>query len=153
MARLRRDDRGVTPVVGKFLAAGIALLYVAGMTGLLLGSVVPEYEETAGAELADRTLAAAAGDIEDAPPDVGGTATARLQTELPVTIEDASYRLVLSGRTLTLEHPADGIGGQTRLSLPGDLTVSDGTWHSGGQLVVQVSGPSDGRTLTIGEAP
>lgn len=151
MARLRRDDRAVTPVVGKSLAAGIALLYVAGMTGLLLGSVVPEYEETAGAELADRTLAAAAGDIEDAPPDVGGTATTRLQVELPATIEDASYRLVLSGRTLTLAHPDEGIGGQTRLSLPEDLTVRDGTWHSGGRLVVQVSGPPDGRTLTIGE--
>lgn len=152
MGSVGRDDRAVTPVVGKSLAAGIALLYVASMTGLLLGGVVPAYETQAGDELADRVLATAAGDIEATPPDVQGEATVRREVELPATVEGASYRLVLSGRTLALDHPTDGIGGETRLSLPASLTVEEGTWESGGTVVVTVSGPADDRTLAIGES-
>ena len=153
MADLRRDDRAVTPVVAKSLAAGITLLYVAGMTGLLLGSVVPTYEETAGEELGDRVLATAAGGIEGTPPAVAGDATARRAIEVPSTIDGASYRLVLSGRTLALEHPADGIGGETQLSLPASVTAEESTWHGGGSLVVTVSGPADDRRLSIGDEP
>jgi len=149
--RLRRDTRGVSPVVGKALAAGITLLYVAGLTGLLLGGVVPEYETTAGDELADRVLATAAGDIEAAAPRTDGQAVARTEIDLPSTIRDASYRLVLRGQTLALDHPDGGIGGQLRLSLPNDVTVEGGTWHSGGPLVVRVSGPAGDRQLRIGE--
>lgn len=151
MGSFGRDDRGVTPVVEKSLAAGIALLYVAGMTGLLLGGVVPAYEKQAGDELADRVLATAAGGIEGTPPAVRGDATVRRELELPATVEGSGYRLVLSGRTLVLDHPADGIGGETRLSLPAGATVEDGAWEGGGPLVVTVTGPVDDRTLAIGE--
>lgn len=152
MGSFGRDDRAVAPVVEKSLAAGIALLYVAGMTGLLLGSVVPAYEEQAGEELADRVLATAAGEVEGTPPAVRGDATVRREVDLPATVADSGYRLVLSGRTLALEHPADGIGGETRLSLPAGVTVEGGTWDGGGALVVTVSGPADDRTLAIGES-
>ena len=151
MGEFRRDDRGMTPVVEKSLAAGIALLYVAGMLGLVLGSVVPAYEETAGEELADRVLATAAGGIEETPSTVQGDATTRQSIDLPASIANANYRLVLSGRTLELDHPTDGIGGRTRLSLPPDVTVEDGTWDGGGPLVVTVSGSAGDRTLAIRE--
>ncbi|PSP25141.1 hypothetical protein BRC61_00530, partial [Halobacteriales archaeon QH_10_65_19] len=59
--------------------------------------------------------------------------------------------LVLSGRTLVLDHPADGIGGETRLSLPGAVTAEEGVWAGGGPLVVTVTGPAEDRTLAIGE--
>jgi len=146
------DSRGVTPVVGKSLAAGIALLYVAGMTGVLLGGVVPDYETAAGDELGERVLATAAGDIETTIPRTEGAATARADADLPGSIEDASYRLELSGRTLRLVHPSDGIGGRTWLSLPANVTVQDSTWHSGGALVVRVSGPPGERVVRIDES-
>jgi hypothetical protein len=151
VASFGRDDRGVTPVVEKSLAAGIALLYVAGMTGLLLGGVVPAYEGEAGDELADRVLATAASGIEGTPPTVQGDASVRREIELPTTVEGSGYRLVLSGRTLVLDHPADGIGGETRLSLPAAVTAEEGVWAGGGPLVVTVTGPVEDRTLAIGE--
>lgn len=151
MGRLARDRRGVSPAVAKSLAAGIALLYVAGMTGLLLGTVVPGYETAAGDELADRTLATAAGEIEGAAPGVEGNVTTRATTDLPATIRNTGYRLVLSGRSLRLAHPADGIGATTRLSLPHNLTVRNSTIDSGAGLAVRVSGPVGNRTLTAEE--
>lgn len=151
MGRLARDRRGVSPAVGKSLAAGIALLYVAGMTGLLLGSVVPGYETAAGDELADRTLATAAGEIEGAVPGVDGNVTARTTAALPATIRDTGYRLVLSGRSLTLDHPADGIEATTQLAVPGDLAIRNSTIDSGSGLAVHVSGPVGNRTLTMEE--
>lgn len=149
--RLREDTRGVSAVVGKALAAGVALLYVAGMTGLLFGGVIPGYETTAGDELADRVLATAAGTVETAVPRADGTATARAAVDLPATIRDTSYRLELTGRTLALSHPDPGIGGQIRLSLPSNVTVEDATWHSGELFVVRVSGPAADRQLRIGD--
>jgi hypothetical protein len=151
MDSLLSDTRGVSPVVGKSLAAGIALLYVAGMTGLLLGGVIPGYETSAGDELADRVLATATGEIERSVPQSDGEATARTEVDLPATIRDTSYRLVLSGRTLALDHPADGIGATTRLALPESLAVRNGTIDSGAGLVVVVSGSDGGRTLTVRE--
>lgn len=149
---LRGDERGVSPAVGKSLAAGLTLLYVAGMTGLLLSGVVPEYETAAGDEVGERVLSTAAGEIErTATQPATGEVTVRRTVDLPPTLDDTGYRLVLSGETLELDHPDDRIGGQVRLSLPADLTVEPGTWESDGQLVVRVSGPSDSRTLRMGE--
>jgi len=149
---LRSDDRGVSSVVGKVLAIGISLLYIGAMTTLVFGSVVPEYRTATGQEMGDRVLATAAGSIEQAPPAVGGTVEAATAVELPATIRDSGYRLTVSGRTLELDHP-DGISAETRLSLPDDMTVQDGSWNSGGELLVAVSGPAGDRTLSIEEGP
>jgi hypothetical protein len=149
MAEFRRDDRAVSAVVGKTLAIGLALLYVAGMMSVLYGGVVPEYRTQTGAEIADRVLATAAGNLERAPPAVRGTVDTHGVVELPATIRQHSYTLVLSNRTLTLDHPERGVGAETRLGLPENVTVDDGTWHSGSDLVIRVRGPADDRRLTI----
>lgn len=150
MARFRRDDRAVSAVVGKTLAIGLALLYVAGMTSVLYGGVVPEYRTQAGSEVGERVLATAAGTIEQAPPTVEGSVDTRSVVTLPDTIQQHSYTLVLSNRTLTLEHPERGVGDEIRLGLPGTVSVENGTWESGSDLVIRVLGPDDDRRLTIG---
>lgn len=153
MGSFRRDERGVSAVVGKTLAIGLALLYVAGMSSVLLGGVVPDYRTQAGAEVGDRVLATATDNIERAVPAVEGTVETRRTVSLPGTIRDSSYTLVVSNHTLVLDHPVDGIGDEMPLSLPANMTVEDGTWHSGDELVVRVIGPADNRTLTLGDEP
>jgi hypothetical protein len=148
---LRRDERGVSPVVGKTLAAGLTLLYVASMTGLLLSGVVPEYETATGDEVADRVLSTAAGEIERTAAQPAGDVTVRRTVDLPPTIKDAGYRLVLSGETLVLDHPDDQIGGDVELSLPPEVAVESGAWESDGQLLLRVSGPEKSRRLAMGE--
>jgi hypothetical protein len=148
---LRGDERGVSPVVGKSLAAGLTLLYVASMTGLLLSGIVPEYETATGDEVGDRVLATAAGEIERTAAQPSGDVTVRRTVDLPPTIKDAGYRLVLSGETLTLDHPDDQIGGDVWLSLPSEVAVEPEAWESDGQVTLRVSGPAESRTLTVGE--
>jgi len=152
MADLRTATRGVTPVVGKTLAIGLAVLYIAGMTTALLGGVVPDYETRAGAELSERVLATAAGEIERAPPAVDGHVETRTTVTLPETIANEGYRLVLSSGTnrLRLDHPDPAIETETRLSLSATVTPQNGTVH-GGTLIITVSGPATNRTLTIEE--
>lgn len=152
MGDLLTATRGLTPVVTKTLAIGIAVLYVAGMTTVLLGGVVPAYETRAGAELGERVLATAAGEIEQAPPAVEGDVETRSTVVLPETIADSGYRLVVSNDTdrLVLDHPDAAVETETRLSLPPGVTLQNGT-VSGGRVVVTVSGPADDRTLTVEE--
>ncbi|PSP27329.1 hypothetical protein BRC65_06415 [Halobacteriales archaeon QH_2_65_14] len=151
MASLRRDRRGVSPVVSKTLAIGLALLYVAGMTTALLGGVVPDYQNRAGAELSERGVATAADEIERAPPTVDGRVETRATVALPETIRNSQYTLVASNGTLELDHPSDEIHAQTRLFLPPGVTVENGTFNSGSEMVITVSGPAGNRTLSIGE--
>lgn len=149
---LRRDARALTPVVEKTLAAGIALLYVGGMMGLLLGGVVPGYEATAGEELSERTLATAAASIEGTPSSVDGDIEKTRTVSLPGSIDDAGYRLILADGTLTLVHPHDGFDRSMQLGVPADVTVIEGTWESGGDFVIRYEGPATNRTLSIGGA-
>jgi len=151
MASLGSDERAVSPVVGKTLAAGIALLYVAGMGAVLFGGVVPDYRTASGAEVGERVLATAAGNVEAAVPAVDGTVDSETTVELPATIHSSGYRLVLSNRTLELVHPESGIDGKARLSLPKNVTALDGTYHSGDDLVIRIEGPATNRTLSIEE--
>lgn len=148
--RFRRDARGVTPVVEKTLAAGIALLYVGGMMSLLLGGVIPGFEATAGEELSERTLATAAASVEAVPSSVDGDIEKTRTVSLPASIDDAGYRLILADGTLTLEHPHDGFGRSMQLGLPADVTVVESTWESGGDLVIRYEGTTANRTLSIG---
>lgn len=152
MARdLRSDDRAASAVVGKVLAAGIAVLYVAGMTTLLFGGVVPEYRAASGEELGDRVLATAAGEVESNSPAVEGEVELRTERSLPATIKDEEYEIVLSGTTLELDHPEPGIGAETEIALPPEVTVGNATWTSGDPFVVVRDGSADDRTLTISE--
>lgn len=146
---LGTDERATTPVVSKTLAIGIALLYVGGVSTLLFGSVVPAYQTAAGEELAERTLAAAAGEIEQSVPETDGRAERTRSISLPDRIHGDHYILELSGTRLILEHPDREIGAGTHLPLPPDVTVEEGSWRSGDDLRIRVTGPPDNRTLQI----
>jgi hypothetical protein len=145
------DNRAAAPVVGKLLAAGLAVLYIAGMMGLMLGGVVPEYRTAAGEELSERVLADAAAHVERAVPDSEAEVDVRLRTDLPPTIRDAGYTLVLRNGTLVLDHPDDELDARTDLSLPPDARAVDSRWDSGEELVVRVSGNGANRTVELGE--
>lgn len=141
--------RGMTPVVSKTLAIGLATVYIAGMTTALLGGVVPAYETRAGGELSERVLATAASELERAPPGVDGTVETQRTVTLPETIANDDYQLVLSNGTLALAHPDDAIERETQLSLPSTVTLKHST-VDGGPIVVTVSGPPANRTLALG---
>jgi hypothetical protein len=144
------DSRGVSPVVGKLLVAGLTVLYVTSVAGVFVGGLVPEYRTATGEELGERVLATAAGQVETAQPATDETVDSRSRTDLPATIRDAQYDIRYSNGTLVLDHPDDALDARTPLSLPPSVTVRNGTWHSGGAFVVRVTGPPSNRTLTLG---
>lgn len=143
------DERAMTPVVGKSLAIGIVLLYLGGMTTILLGGTVPEYRTHAGSELGDRVLATAGGSIEQSVPNANGTVETNQTVDLPPTIREQSYELELTGGRLRLHHSNPEIGGEIRLSLPPTAIVENSTWRSGTDLQIRVSGPRKNRTITL----
>lgn len=150
MAEFWRDDRALSSVVEKTLAAGIALLYIAGVTGLLLGGIVPGYQATAGAELGERTLATAAGELERTVPQVDGDVRATTTVSLPTQIDNAGYRLVLADGTLTLKRAGSTRQRERVLALPAGVVTEESTWTSGSDLLIRVEGPANNRTVTIG---
>jgi len=145
------DNRGVTPVVGKVVAAGLAVLYVAGATSLLLGGVVPDYRTATGAELSDRVLATAAGAVERSLPGTNASVDIRLETDLPATIRSSGYAITLDNGTLRLEHPDSALDTGARLDLPARIRTEKSSWRGGGPLVVRVQGAGANRTVSIGE--
>lgn len=143
------DNRAVSPVVEKTIAIGLVVLFVSGFGGTLVSGVVPDYRSDVGQEVGERTLATAARTVEAAIPSANGTVTVEVVRELPGTIDDRTYRIELAGRRLQLTHPDPSIGASTRLAIPADVTVQNGSW-TGGRFVVELSGPPGSRTLTIG---
>ena len=143
------DNRGLSPVVGKTLAASLAVLYVAGMTALLLNGPVPAGRTAAGGELGERVLATAAGNVESSLPDGDRRVDPRTEVPMPATVRNAGYALELRGGRLVFDHPVDALDRETRLSLPANVTVADGDWQSTDRLVVRVTGPPDNRTLWL----
>ena len=143
------DNRGLSPVVGKTLAASLAVLYVAGMTALLLNGPVPAGRTAAGGELGERVLATAAGNVESSLPDGDRRVDTRTEVPMPATVRNAGYALELRGGRLVFDHPVDALDRETRLSLPANVTVADGDWQSTDRLVVRVTGPPDNRTLWL----
>jgi hypothetical protein len=143
------DNRGLSPVVGKTLAASLAVLYVAGMTALLLNGPVPAGRTAAGGELGERVLATAAGNVESSLPDGDRRVDTRTEVPMPATVRNAGYALKLRGGRLVFDHPVDALDRETRLSLPANVTVADGDWQSTDRLVVRVTGPPDNRTLWL----
>ena len=145
------DNRAVSPVVGKLLASGLAVLYIASITGVLVGGIVPDYRTATGDELGERVLATAGGHLEDARPATDGHVDVRVSTSLPATIRDQQYHLRLANGTLLLDHPDDTLDARTRLELPPNVTATTSTWHSGDSFVVEVTGPRSNRTVAIRE--
>lgn len=131
-------------MVGKVLEAAIVVLFIGTMTTALYGGVVPDYRATAGDEIADRTLVAAAGEIEGAVPPNSRTVRAETHVDLPSSIRSANFRIVAEGGTITLEHPDDNIGGKYRLTLPTYVDHVEGTWRSGAETTVVAETEGDG---------
>lgn len=145
------DNRAVSPVVGKLLASGLAVLYIASITGLLVGGIVPDYRAATGDELGERVLATAAGHVEQAQPTTESAVDSRTGVALPATIRDQQYQIRLANGTLVLDHPDDALDARTCLDLPPNVTATNSTWHSGDRLVVRVTGPPSNRTVTLQE--
>lgn len=146
-------DRAAAPVVGKTLEAAVLVVLIALLTTVLFGGVLPGYRAAAGAEVADRTLAGAAGRIDRAVPRGDPWAIDRtLRVALPDAIHGRTYEVRATGRALVLDHPTAGIGGRARLALPAGVRAS-GTWTSDAPAVVRVRGGHDGLRIRLVEGP
>jgi hypothetical protein len=147
---LRRDDRGLSPVVGKTLELGLVVLYLGFVTTTLYGGVVPDYRTAAGQSVADRTLASGAERIEAAiPPNATHVAVER-RVSLPTTIRGEQYRVEATNRTsLRLRHPNPAIGGRVRLVVPDAVVSVSGEWRSGSPAAVTVSRNTTGLVVQL----
>ncbi len=136
------DARAVTPVVGKLLEAGLAVVFVGVVLAGLNAGVVPGFQATATDETAERALAAGADGVESAAR-AGAEGEVRIDAGLPSEIGREPYTLRGAGDELTIAY------GDTErrvpLSLPKNVTVT-GTWVSGGPMRLELT---DG-TLRLG---
>lgn len=147
--RVRRNERGVTPAVSKALEVGIVVLFVGVLTTTLYGNVVPEYRDTVGDEVAERTVAAAAERVENAVPPPVRHAQVVHRVDLPESIRGAGYRIAAVNRSLVLRHPSPAVEARTELSLPAHVDAVVGGWESGAETIVVVSGTDDGLTVRL----
>lgn len=143
------DNRGLTTVVEKLLSLSIVLLYITLLTTVLYGGSIPAYRGAVGAELGERTLAEATTRVEQTVPPAGRSAAARRHVSLPSTIDGTTYEIRAENRTLVLDHPDPDIGGETRPVLPSRVGTLTGTWRSGGEMVVTVSGSRGNLTVRL----
>lgn len=148
-ARVRTDERGFTPAVSKALEVGIVVLFVGVLTTTLYGNVVPEYRDTVGDEVAERTVAATAERVENAVPPPVRHARVVHRVALPEHIRGAGYRIAAENRSLVLRHPSPAVEARTRLALPAHVDAVVGEWESGAETVVVVSGTDDGVTVRL----
>jgi len=148
---LAGDRRAVTPAVSKSLEAGVVVLFVALVTAVLLGGVVPDYQRAADARVGDRVLAAASAEVESAVPAAVGARTVDRshRADLPARIGGRQYRIRVDGRDLVLDHPDRAVSGRSRLVLPSRVDRVEGSWESGGPTVVAVHGGPDGLVVEL----
>ena len=142
-------DRAVAPVVGKALEAALVLLYVGLVTATLYGGVLPEYRAAAGQEVAERTAAGAAADVEDAVPPEAVAATVRVEVDLPPTIAGDAYRVRADGDRLVLEHPDPAVSTAVPLVLPDRVDAVSGTWESGSTTRIRVTTTDTGLEVRL----
>ncbi len=151
-------DRGVAPVVGKCLELAVTVILVGLLAGALYGSLLPQYRTATGAELADRTLSAAATHVETAAAQVhvaadanATSASATATVRLPETIRGDAYRIrAVEDASLALVHPHPAIGGRIRLVLPSEETQVGGVWRSGDRATVTVRDGAGPRRIALG---
>ncbi len=144
----RSRDRAVVPSIGKALETSLVLLYVALLSTTLYAGIVPDYRATAGAELADRTLATATHEVRSAIPPPATAVRAEYRVELPDTIAGDGYRVRATNGSLVLDHP-DGLGERTRLVLPDHVKRVEGEWHSRQTIRVVVTPAADGVVVRL----
>ncbi|MFC7097700.1 DUF7266 family protein [Halobaculum marinum] len=143
------DDRAVTPVVSKTLEVGIVLLFIGGLSAALFGGVVPDYRDAAGDRVAERTLAGATTEVEDAVPPPARAVRVERRVSLPETIRGARYRVVADDGSLALDHPNEAVGDRLRLALPERVATVTGAWRSGATTVVVVTGGDGAVTVEL----
>lgn len=144
-----RNARGVTPAVAKSLEMGMVVMFVALLTTVALGSVVPDYQRSADARVGDRVLATAATQIEQSVPPTAASVRSRSEIDLPARIGGQGYDLRVEGRQLVLDHPDDVVSDRTRLILPDRVDSIGGRWDSGVDSVVVVRGDADGLDVRL----
>ncbi|AGN01324.1 hypothetical protein L593_06885 [Salinarchaeum sp. Harcht-Bsk1] len=147
---LRRGgtDRALSAVVGKTLEAGIVVLYISMLIGVLYGGVVPEYQQTTGAELGERVLAESVLEVQSAVP-ADPDATATVRGDLPRSIDNDPYRIVASNASIELVHEDPAIGGEVPLAMPSDVIRVEGEWESTASAVVRVETTPAGRVVRL----
>lgn len=128
----------MSPVVGKAMEATLVVLYVGLVTATMYGGTVPEYRAVAGQEVAERTVAGAATEIEAAIPPEATDVSVRVGIELPSTIAGSAYRINATDGRLVLEHPDPAITTGVPLLLPDRVDTVSGTWSSGGRTTLVV---------------
>lgn len=146
---LRPSTRALAPATGKALEVGLVVLFIGGLTASLFGGVVPEYRTAAAEEMGERTLAAAATDVERAVPPPAQRATRTVRVDLPRTIRGATYRVAVDDGGLVLDHPHPEVGGRVRLALPDRVTSVSGSWASDGRPVVVARADADGVRIEL----
>lgn len=147
--RFGSDVRGVTPAVSKALEAAVVVLFVAAMTTTLYGGVIPAFRTATGAEVAERTVAAAALQVETAVPPPASEVRVVRRVDLPTSIRGAGYSIHARDGALVLDHPDDRVDVTARLALPDRVVWLAGRWDSGDDAVVLVQGDRDGLEIRL----
>lgn len=142
------DRRAVAAVVEKVVVIGLVTMFVSGFGAALFGGVVPEYRASAADELAERSLAAVTHSVETTVPAARATANVTQTVTVPATIAGSTYRFTLIDRRLHLRHPDTTLDATTRLAVPADVEVQNGS-VSAGAVRISVSGDVGNRTLEL----
>jgi len=146
------DDRALSSVVGKSLELGLLALYVSLLVSTFYGGVVPDYRTAVGGEVADRTAASVATNVEESVPatDDGVVDVAVThEVDVPRTVRGDPYVLRLSDGALELDHPDDRLSRSVPLSLPPGVARVEGEVRSGATVVVVVESTPDGLVVRL----
>ncbi|WP_223302110.1 hypothetical protein [Haladaptatus sp. R4] len=144
-----RDDRAVSPVIGKALEAGLVVLYIGLLTTTLYSGAVPKYRAAVGHEVGDRVLSKTAERVQQSVPADGTNVDVRMRVSLPETIHGHEYVIRANGRTLTLHRSDDGSNSSVRLSLPSRVATVRGHWSSYDPAIIAVHGGPDGLIVEL----
>lgn len=143
-------DRAMSPVVSKAMEATIVVLYIGLVTTTLYAGVVPEYRTTAGSEVAERTVADVATDVERAIPPESTRATVDVTVSAPSTIAGDDYRIRAEADRLVLEHPDPAVSTSIPLVLPNRVVNVSGSWQGADRTRVHARTVDDGLEVQIG---
>jgi hypothetical protein len=142
-------DRAMSPVVGKATEAMLVVLYISLVATTFYGGAIPEYRASAGDEIADRTIASAAVDVESAVPPATTVATVRTDVDIPATIAGDAYRISAESNRLVLEHPNPSVEANAPLVLPERVVEVSGTWQSGESTSIRVTTIESGLAVSL----
>lgn len=147
----RRPDRAVAPTAGKLFEVGLVVLYVGMVAAALYGGAVPGYRSAAGDAVAERTLAAASQEVQQAVPPDGTHVEATSRVELTDTIRNRPYAVRVDGRALVVDHPHPEVTARARLALPPSVVAVSGNWSSTATTWVVVEGTARGTVVRLEE--